>query len=78
MIASLPAFVDPLLPLLRSFRGGGYGIALDHLPVKPQDFSRRVQALVFPVNLLTPELLEAQRLELVALVREVELLLAKN
>jgi hypothetical protein len=51
-------------------------IALDHLTVKPRDFTRRVQALVFPAARPTHELLESQRRELVALVSEIGIMWA--
>ncbi len=49
--------------------------SLEHLPSQPHDFTRRIQALVFPAVEPSRETLEDQRKELVALVGEVEALI---
>jgi hypothetical protein len=53
-------------------------LALEHLPLKPDHFPRRAQALVFPSAPPEPGLLEAQRQELARLVAEVDALVKQN
>jgi hypothetical protein len=51
-------------------------LALEHLPGLPKDFIRRIQRLLFPESAPDYALLEWQRMELVALVKEVKELVA--
>jgi hypothetical protein len=52
--------------------------ALDHLPLKPEQFVQSIQRLIFPAVPAEQGLLEEQRLELVRLVGEVEQLLREQ
>jgi hypothetical protein len=47
-------------------------LALEHLPRLPKDFTARIQRLLFPESAPDAALLEWQRMELVALVKEVK------
>ena len=53
-------------------------ISLEHLGVKPRDFTQRIQMLLFPLRAPDRELLEGQRAELSALVNEVKDLVASQ
>lgn len=77
---TIQALIQVLFALNRVYFPGEKKLAqtLDHLPLKPPALVQRVQALLYPGRPVSVGDLEAQRLELVALLDEIEQLAKKN
>ncbi len=71
---TLQALIQVLFALNRVYFPGEKKLAqtLDHLPLKPAALAERVQVLLYPGRPVSVDDLEAQRLELVALLDETE------